>query len=897
MPIQDVPKWHRYLRFWRTNVQDDVDTEILFHVDERARELIVAGVAPLQARAQALREFGDLERARTLLRTIDEAHLAGAHRAELFADAWQDARVAARSLARSPGFSAIVILTLALGIGLNSAVYSLVDAFMFRPMDVEHGKELVILAQTDAALSAPHELSFPNFQDYRSDTTIFRDLAAYAVNNMSLSGGRGAERVWVEEATANHFRVLGVHPLLGRLFEPGDDDGELTHPEIVLSYKFWQSHFGGDPNVVGDTIRLNNHPMHIIGVTPPTFHGADALLDIDAFAPLNQTWPTYGASLHDRSGTGFNVIGLLRPGLSLAAARAAVRGKAKLLEREYPDVNRDVGAVIVPQTHARPNITVSTNVPVIAAAFMLLVLLVLAIACANVASLLLARATAQHKEQALRAALGASRWRLARRVVIECLMLAAAGGAGAILLANAAVSALRNVKIAADVPIRWDITVDKRVMAFTLLIVLLTALFAAVAPVLGVRKTNLADALRDGERSSGGVAHQRMRGVLVVAQIAVCVVIVVCAALFARSTANAFRINVGFRTDHIFMASAQLGIQGYDSIRGKRFEREVLDRVAQLPGVRSVALQRYTPFGYNNDIEYVVPEVTTAKIPENGIGCFNNVVTPTYFATFGIPIVEGRGFTAQDDDHAPQVAVVTRRFAERVWPGQSAIGKRFKIAGDGPTVGVVGVAGDIQYFSIGETPKPFYFRPYAQSYRSSFTLVIHTAVDPVSLTAPVRSAIAALDPTLPIFDVRSFDDHILNGRALLGTRLGAWFAGVFGALALILASVGVYGLVSYSVVQRRREIGIRVALGARTATVVSLVVRQGVRIAIVGVVIGLLMTIGVAQLLSKLLYGVAPNDPVILIGVGLTLAGVGAAASIVPARRAATVDVVDALRG
>jgi len=896
MSTHDMPKWRRYLRFWRGNVQADVDDEIAFHVDERTRELIASGVVLSRAREQALREFGDIDCARSTLRTMDEAHLAGIRRAELFTDVWQDVRVATRSLSRSPGLVVIIAITLALGIGLNSAVYSLVDAFLFRPMPVEHGKELVILAQTEPALPAPHELSYGNYLDYRSDTSIFRALTAYAVNSVNISGGRGAERIWTEEATANYFTTLGVRPLLGHLFQPGDDDGELAHPVMVLSYKFWQSHFGGDPNVVGDTLRVNNHPIRIIGVTPPSFHGADALIDIDAFVPINQTWPTYGPSLYDRAGAGFNVIGLLKSGLALDAARAAVRTKAKLLERTYPESNRNVGAVLVPQTRARPNVTVSENIPAIAAAFMLLVLLVLAIACANVASLLLARATSQYKEQALRAALGASRWRLARRVLIECFMLAAVGGTGAILLARTAVSALSDVRLALDVPIRWAITVDSRVMAFTLAVVLLTAVFAATAPVLGLRKTNLADALKDAERSSSGVAHQRVRSLLVIAQIAVCVVIVVCAALFTRSMGNASRIKVGFRTDHILMASAQLEPQGYDSLRGKQLERDVLARVAALPGVQSAALQRYTPFGYNNDIEYVIPEVSPAKIPENGVGCFNNIVTPEYFSTVGIPLVDGRGFTAHDDEQAPKVAVVTRQFAERLWPGQLAIGKRFSIGKDGPPLEVVGVTADVQYFSIGESPKPFFFRPYAQNYRSSFTLVVRTATDPASLAAPVRATMSALDPMLPIVDLRSFEDHLANGRALLGTRLGAWFAGVFGALALVLASVGVYGLISYSVAQRRREIGIRVALGARAGTVVTFIVRQGVRIAIVGVVLGLAMTAGVAQLLSALLYGVAPRDPVIFAGVGLALVAVGAMASLIPARRAATVDVVEALR-
>jgi predicted permease len=374
------------------------------------------------------------------------------------------------------------------------------------------------------------------------------------------------------------------------------------------------------------------------------------------------------------------------------------------------------------------------------------------------------------------------------------------------------------------------------------------------------------------------------------------VTIVVCAALFARSAANASRVDPGFRTDHILIATAQLGTQGYDSVRGARFEREIERRVAALPGVRSATLARYTPFGYNNDIESVLPESPTAPIPENGIGSFNNVVTPSYFETMRIPIVEGRGFDERDNESAPKVAIVTQAMARRIWPGESALGKRFRITKDGPVLEIVGVTGDIQYFSLGETPKPFLFRPYAQWYHSSFTITIHTSVDPASLAGAVRGAVASLDPTLPVFDVRSFDEHIRSGRALLGTRLGAAFSEAFGGLALLLAAVGLYGLLSYAVAQRTREIGIRVALGAHTSTVVRLVVRQGLTMVAVGAAIGLAITFGVTRLLTALLFGVAPRDPVILGGVVAILLAVGVVASMVPAVRAARVDPLTALR-
>jgi len=420
-------------------------------------------------------------------------------------------------------------------------------------------------------------------------------------------------------------------------------------------------------------------------------------------------------------------------------------------------------------------------------------------------------------------------------------------------------------------------------------IVVGTALLAAIAPILATRRTDLTDLLKAGARGISG-GHQRLRGVLVVSQLAVCVTIVVCAALFARSAANASRIDPGFRTDHIMIATSQLGTQGYDSVRGAQFEREIERHVAGLPGVRSVALARYTPFGYNNDIEYLRPEAPTAQVPDNGIGAFNNIVTPSYFETMRIPIVEGRGFEERDNASAPNVALITRAMAKRIWPGQSALGKRFRVAKDGPVIEVVGVTGDIQYFSLGETPKPFLFRPYAQWYRSSFTLVVHTTVDPTSLAGAVRGAVTSLDPTLPVFDVRSFDEHIRSGRALLGTRLGAAFSEVFGGLALLLAAVGLYGLLSYAVAQRTREIGIRLSLGASQREVVRLVLQQGMRLVALGSGIGLVLGLGAGALLSKRQFGIAPFDLPVLVGAAVLFAAATVVIALLPAR-ATDVDV------
>jgi macrolide transport system ATP-binding/permease protein len=761
----------------------------------------------------------------------------------------------------------------------------------------------VMLGRTDPALAEPHEFSYPDYEDVQAQRGVFRDLAAYVSNTVNLTGGgegSGArpERIWIDGVTANYFSVLGVEAALGRTFLPDEDQGELAHPVVVLSHEFWQRHFGGDPRVVGDTIRLNNRPLTIVGVAPPTFHGVNPIIEVDGYAPINQVWPPEGELLRSRTGTFLVPFGRLQPGVSIAAARAAVTAKMQQIEKEHPQTNRGVGAVLIPETQARPAIAISGSVPKIALVFMTLVGLVLLVACANVANLLLARVATRQREMAIRAALGAGRWRLVRQSLAECVLLGLLGAAGALLLAQAALHALTSVKLALDAPIRWGVAVDWRVFAFTFAVALSTAVIAALVPALRGTRADLQDALKSGSRTSSGGQH-RLQRVLVVAQIAVSLVVLVCAALFSSSTRNASRLDLGFRVDHLLMLSAQLRDQGYDSTRGKAFTEEIVRRVSALPGVRAVTTARYIPFGYNNDIEQIFPDAPGAQLPESGFGFFGNFVGPRYFETMGMPLLAGRDFAAQDDPRAPRVAVVNAAFVKRVWPGDpvdAALGRRFRIDKDGAPSTIIGIVRDAQYNFLGETPKPFWYLPQTQHYTSSLTLHIHTTVDPTSVAPAVRAAFSSLDPTLPLFDIRTMQEHLMRGRALLFPRLGAAFAAVFGLLALGLAAVGVYGVVSYAVTQRTREIGIRMALGARLAAVLGLVVRQGAGIAGTGIIVGLLAAVGVSRLLGSLLYGVQPTDPVIFGGVAVLLGAVALGASYLPARRAAKVDPLVALR-
>jgi predicted permease len=895
--MADTPKWYRYLRFWRPNVAADVDDELSFHIDARTEELSNLGVERAGARAQALREFGDMDRTRLTLRTMDEHHAAIARRVHLAADLARDVRVTVRGLGRSPGLVAVVALTFALGIGVTSAIYSVVDTYLFRPLPGVRTGDLIVLGRTDNDVSLPHQLSYPDFRDYRSDTAIFASLAAHTERIAELNTERGTERLFIDEGTANYFSVLGLPPLLGRTFARGEDDGVLAHPSIVLTYKAWQAHFAGDSGVVGRVIRINDHPVTLLGVMPPDFHGVTSIVDIDGVVCINQIWPASVTDMENRASSVMSVFGRLRTGVSLGSAREAVRVRALQLERAYPTTNRGVRTMIVPERYSRPSLPISNVTPALAAIFMSLVALVLLVACANVASLLLARLVVRNRELAIRVAIGASQWRLVRQVLVECSLLASIGGIGAIAVAYAATRAVQSIRFATDLPIRWGVELNGRVVMFTAVATLVAALAAGIAPALAARRRNLNDLLRSGTGISTGASHARLRSTLVAGQISVSVVVLVCAGLFARSLVRVTRMNLGFRTDHILMLSTALRPQSYDSARGLEQYRELSRRASLVPGVRSTALTRHLPFGVGRDVVRVDPIASEVPVPTNGLTYFANVISGDYFATMGIPLLEGRTFTDRDDEGSPPVAIVNDAFARAIWPGHTAVGKRLHVGGPtGPIVEIVGVVRGMQDLFPGETPKPYVFRPLAQAYQPEMTLLVHTAQAPVALAGPLRQLITGLDRSLPVFDVRTMDEHLHNGQAFLFTRIGSSFATVFGLLALVLATVGIYGVVSYSVAQRTREIGVRVALGARLTTILRLVIGQGMRLAWLGAGAGLVLSLAAAGVLSSILYGVVPGDPIVLSAVAGLLTVVAAAACLVPAWRATRIDPIIAIR-
>jgi predicted permease len=894
---RDTRKWHRYLRFWRANVAADIDDELAFHVDARTDELCALGIERSAARARAIREFGDMNRTRATLRTMDEHHAVVNARTRIAMDLTRDFRLAARSLLRSPGVVAVVVLTFALGIGVTSAIYGVVDAFLFRPLPGRYGGELIVLGRTDRATQLPHQLSYPDYKDYRADTATFASLTAYSSRFVDLESNDRSERIYLDDATANYFATLGLAPILGRVFSAGDDEGTLAHPELVLSYKGWITHFSGDSNVIGRVVRINGHPATVIGVMPPRFHGVRPLIDIDAVAPMNQVWPALGAALTDRAAIVVDVFGRLRPRVGLGAARNAVHLRARQLARAYPITNAAVGAVVVPERLARPAVSVSGMTAGIAAVFMALVLLVLLVACANVASVLLARVVLRSRELAIRAALGASSWRLTRQAIVECTLLAILGGTAALPVTYMALRAIQSVHFATDLPVSWGIGLDARIVTFTAIAALTSAVAAGLAPATAARARDLHNVLKSSVGNSANKKHARMRSTLVVAQIAVSFVVLVCAGLFARSARNAMRADFGFETDHIAMASMALRAERYDTTRARLVYRDVLARVATIPGVRSVGLTAYLPFGYSRANVSVYPIASAVPTPADGFNFFYNVISGDYFATLAIPVLSGRAFVPGDSAGARQVAVVNDALARTLWPGENSIGKQFHWGGAASTIiEVVGVVRGMQDLIPGETPKPYIFRPLSQAYRGEMTLVANTSRDARAALSEVRSAMSAEDAAVPVFDVRTMEEHMRNGQALLFPRIASAFAMAFGLLALVLATIGMYGVVAYTVAQRTREIGVRVALGARTPAILRLVLGQGLRLAGIGGAIGLVLAFAATSTLRAILFGVEPRDPIVFGSVIVVVATIVGVASVVPARRAVGVDPVRALR-
>jgi predicted permease len=609
--------------------------------------------------------------------------------------------------------------------------------------------------------------------------------------------------------------------------------------------------------------------------------------------------PTQADDLNKREAAYLRVMGRIQPGVTPAQAMAAAEPLDRRLAQEFPDSHKGMALLVLPELKARPEPGVAaTFMSTAALIFMVLVGLVLLIACANVANLILSRANGRRKEFATRTALGATRGRMIRQLLTETVLLSTFGGILGLILARWAALGLMSIHIPGDIPVKlFDLRLDWHIFGFTFLAALITGVIAGLVPSLQASRTDLADTLKAGGRSGGGSAgHHRFRNALVVAQLAVSLLLLACTGFFLRSLQNSAHVDMGFRVDHTLLLSMDVGLQGYKEEQGQQFFKQLTDRVRFLPGVRDAAIAATIPMGDQNSLVNIFPDGQPVDDKSKTETAFDDIVQPSYFRTAGTPVIQGREFTEADSASAPKVAIINETFAQRIWPGQDPLGKTFRTEKNGPPIQVVGLTRTGKYLFLYEKPQVFVYFPIAQRYSAGGILIVHTQNDPQQLLPSVRDQIHLLDAGLPVFDVTTMDQQVQYGKALLPARLGAMFVGAFGLLGLVLASVGVYGVVSYSVSQRTQEIGIRTALGAQRSHVLGMILKQGMGMALIGSAVGVVLSFLLFRALSSMLYGVKSTDFITLGAVSAILLAVTFIASYVPALRATRVDPVVALR-
>jgi predicted permease len=804
----------------------------------------------------------------------------------------KDIRYGFRNLIKRPGFTAVAVITLALGIGANTAIFSLISTVLLRPLPVAHPEQLVEVYGTTHRGADYTLQSYLNYKDYRDRNNVLSGLISYRMAPMSISHEGRNERVWGYLVSGNYFDTLGIHPYLGRYFLPEEDQTPGSRAVAVITYACWQKRFASQ-NVIGQPFRINGTTFTVVGVAPKEFSGTEVAYLPEVFVPTMMAKQIEPGStyLDGRADDNLFVLGRLKPGVTMAQAESALSTITQELAREYPNENEGRGVRLMTPGLFIPDIR--NSVISFSGVLMGVVALVLLLACVNLANLLLARATERRKELGIRLAMGASRARVVRQLVTEAVILSLAGGVGGLVLAawiNALVSAM---KFPSDLPLIIDLRVDWRVLAFAFAVSLATGIAFGMLPALQASRPELVPALKD-EKSMGGFRRSRLRNALVVVQVALSLVLLICAGLVVRSLQVAQKTRPGFNPENAVTLSFDLGLQGYTEEKGRAFHKDLLRRVQNLPGINSVALVQTLPLSLDYSFTSIYVEGQAATGSSNLPVAVPNEISPNYFRAMDIPL-RGRDFTERDDQDESRVAIVNETFARRFFPGRDAIGGRFNFSGpDKPFWEIVGVAADGKYNSLGEAAQPAFYRPLLRDYSTSAAFVARTTGDPKAAIAALRGELLALDPTLPTYDVRTLTDHLI--LPLFPYRMAAVVLGSFGILAVVLAAIGIYGVMSYVVANRTREVGVRVALGAARSDVLLLMMKQGMSLALIGLAAGLLIGFGAARLIVKLLFGVNPTDPITFVGVTILLGLVAALACFVPARRATKVDPLVALR-
>ena len=889
----EVKRRLRGLQVSPVNEAESVE-ELAQHLDDVYQRALRNGASEENARRAALSELNAEhsllnELQRTQKRPPADAPLPGeSRRLNLLADFLQDLRYAARILWKNPGFTAVAVIALALGIGANTAIFSVVNTVLLRPLPYKDPEQLVMVWEDNSRHGYPRDTpAAGNYVDWRDQNSVFSSMAAVDEVNFNLTGTGDPERIKGRRVSVSLFPLLGVDPQLGRVFTAAEDQPG-AEGVVVLSQRLWQRRFGGDPAIVGKTLTLNDEIHTVVGVMPARFKFPEN--DDELWVPIAFT----AQEAANRNRHYLEVVARLKPGVTLEQAQSEMTTIGARSQQQYPQSNTDL-SVAVTSLHEQLVGDIKPALLILLGA----VGLVLLIACANVANLLLARAAIRQKEIALRVALGARRWRLLRQFLTESVLLATLGGILGLAIAYAGLLLLGSF-IPENISQAREISLDLKVLGFTLLVSLLTGFIFGLAPAIQALRMNQSETLKEGGRDSvTGRSGKRLRSLLVTAEVAVSLVLLIAAGLLINSFLRLRNIDPGFKVDRLLTMKIELPEPKYEAFeRRAAFYTDLIQRVQSLAGVRSAAVTTNLPLYRQGNSISIRVEGRPDPPPGQELIVVTRIISPAYFDTMSIPLLAGRQFTDQDTDTTPNAVMISETMAKRFWPGENAIGKRLaagRVRTDADWIQVVGIVKDVRQFELNAEPRPQMYVSYRQAdFFAPEDLVVKTNVDPANMAASVRKAVWEIDKDQPVSNIKTMEEILADSIAR--QRFSMLLLGVFAGVALLLAAVGIYGVMSYSVAQRTHEIGIRMALGAQTGAVLKLAVGYGLKLVVAGVLIGLIAAFALTRLMSTLLFGVTPTDPATFALISLLLIGVAAVASYIPARRATKVDPLIALR-
>ena len=886
-----------FRKFFRRRQWDEERArELEAHLEHEVDDNQARGLSPQEARRQAYIKLGNPTAIREEIWKMNSL--------VSIEDLARDMRYAFRQLLHNPGFAAIAIVTLALGIGVNTAIFSMANGLIFSSLHIQNENRVLQIGFRQNGGAWQAALSLPEYQALAAQTKgVFSDVFGdqYGLDGLSMQGNK-PDRAFTDYVTGNYFQSLGVQPFLGRFFTPSEGVNPGADPCVVLSYAYWKQHFAADPGIIGRQIALDGHPMTVIGVAPQNYRGLSSILDLQAYIPMAMIIPIENTPVADynrQANRNMHLYGRLKPGVTRARADAALALAARSLAAAHPadERNADLRVFSLAAGRLTGGLDSDHAAVTVSAIFLGLASLVLLLACVNVANLLLVRATVREREMVIRSALGAQRFRLVRQMLTESLLLAVCGGIGGIALGLGGSSLLASINLQTDLPIAFDFAFDWHVLAFSAAVAVLAGLFVGIVPAVRLARANLNLILREGGRGIAGRGH-RFRDALVTIQIGAALMLLVVASLFTRTLEQSEHADLGFNPNHVLTMMVDPGEIGYNDVRSLDFYKSIVQRLHSLPGVVAVTTAESIPMGLvDNGFDQVSIDGYTPPSGQAPPAIGYNLIGTDFFQTLRVPLREGRAFTDADTDKTLHVVIVSQAMAQKYWPHQDPIGRHIKFSFDPTPMQVVGVAGNARYGTLAGGIPDYFYAPFLQHYQQNSlqALEVRTAGDPAAMAPAIEQAIHGVAPALPVFEIKTLHQALYSPNGLLLYQMVAALAGVMGTLGLVLAIVGVYGVLSYAVSQKTGEIGVRMALGAQRSDILRMIYRQGLWIVGIGLVVGLAASFGIAHLLRSMI-SVSAADPITYLSVPALLAGIALLACYIPARRATRTEPMEALR-